>query len=267
MEGYLFVAIGKKYIDESYNLSITMRKNNDERPISLLIKSEDEDYAKEKKIFDKLIFFEPTDQLYKDCTTSFEKFCLYPRINFEKYIPYEKTIITDTDMLCIHNMDQVWEICSKNSQPVQMLGINYDLNWHWNCIEEVIQAYGKHIPHTHGGLFYIKKNKSIEDFFSYSREVFYKYDEYKCKRFFRGGKVDEIIFAITFSKFGYKPIEFHEYPIMTFNLLGEVILPTKLQTVNGSYKIMDSPISLVHMFEKSEGINYQKLFKRIVNGD
>lgn len=264
MEGYLFIAIGRKYIDESYNLSLTIRCNGDERPISLLINKEDEEYAKSKNLFDKLIFFEPNDQLYKDCVTGFEKYCLYPRINFDKYIPYEKTIITDTDMLCIYEMNQVWNTFSSNSQPIQMLGIYNDLNWHWGSLREVIEAYGKHIPHTHGGIFYIRKDDSLKVFFDYCRELFYKYDEYKCKRNFRGGKVDEIIFAIAFSKFDYKPLEFTEHPIMTFNLLGEVILPTRLQTVNNNYKIMDNPISLVHMFEKMEGLNYQKLLKRII---
>jgi hypothetical protein len=51
---------------------------------------------------------------------------------------------------------------------------------------------------------------------------------------------------------------------MTFNLFGEVLLPTNLQTVNSIYKIMDKSFSLVHMFEKSEGENYKKLFKRIL---
>jgi len=264
MEGYFFIAIGKKYIDECYNLSLTIRKYGDTRPISLLINKEDQEYALSKNLFDKLIHFEPNDKLFQDCKTNFEKFCLYPRINLDKYVPYQKTIITDSDMLCIYSMDQVWETFAKSDQPVQMLGFKNDLSWHWNTLKEVIEAYGKHIQHTHGGIFYINKTQNLEPFFNYCREVFYKYDEYKCKKYFRGGKVDEIIFAIAFSKFDYKPLEFTEHSIMTFNLLGEVILPTRLQTVNQIYKIMEKPFSLVHMFEKMEGENYQKLFKRIM---
>lgn len=267
MQGYLFVAIGQKYIEEAYNLSLSIRKFGDNNPISLLILEEDEQYAQQKKIFDKLIYFKPDDRLFDDCETNFEKFCLYPRINFDKYVPYEETIITDTDMLCIYNMEQVWKVFQSNQQPVQMLGFQNDLDWHWGTLREVIEKYGQHIPHTHGGIFYINKTNNLTNFFDYCREVFYKYDDFKCKRFFRGGKVDEIIFAIAFSKFKYKPHEFTQYPIMTFNLLGEVMLPTKLQTVQsekGMYKIMSSPISLVHMFEKSEGENYKKLLGRIL---
>lgn len=264
MEGYFFIALGRKYIDECYNLSLTIRKHNDNRPISLLIHEEDQEYAKSKVLFDKLIFFEPNDKLFEDCNTSFEKYCLYPRINFDKYVPYQKTIITDSDMLCIHNMQQVWDIFNRSEQSVQMIGINIDLDWHWGLLREVIATYGSHIPHTHGGIFYINKNNKLNDFFNYCREVFYKYDEYGCKKFFRGGKVDEIIFAIAFSHFGYQPIEFTDHSIMTFNLPGEVILPTKLQTVNSINKIMNHNFSLVHMFEKMEGLNYKKLFKRIL---
>ncbi len=265
MEGYLFIALGKKYIDECYNLSLTIRKHNDTRPISLLINKEDEEYCISKKFFDKLIYFEPNDRLFDDCKTNFEKYCLYPRINFDKYVPYDKTIITDSDMLCIYNTQQVWNLFHETKDPVQMLGIKNDLEWHWGCLREVIEKYGKHIPHTHGGLFYINKNSDkLTDFFNYCREVFYDYEKYGCKKYFRGGKVDEIIFAIAFSKFNLWPKEFTENSVITFNLLGEVILPTKLQTVNNNFMILNSPISFVHMFEKLEGQNYQKLFERIM---
>ena len=53
MEGYFFIAIGKKYIDECYNLSLTIRKYGDTRPISLLINKEDQEYALSKNLFDK----------------------------------------------------------------------------------------------------------------------------------------------------------------------------------------------------------------------
>lgn len=267
MEGYFFVAIGKRYIDECYNLSLTIRKHGDKRPISLLINEGDEEYALSKNIFDKLIYFNPNDKLFNDCETSFEKYCLYPRINFDKYLPYDKNIITDSDMLCIHNMDKVWQTFNENEQPVQMIGFKNDLTWHWGTLKDVIEAYGKHVPHTHGGIFYIKKSEKLKDFFSYCREIFYKYEDYKCKKYFRGGKVDEIIFAIAFSKFDYEPLEFTDYSIMTFNIPGTAKIPTKIQTANNIYKIMDDPIPLVHMFEKMEGENYKKLFERIMENE
>lgn len=44
-QGYLFIALGKRYIEECFLLSNTIRKTGDNRPISLLVYEEDIDFA------------------------------------------------------------------------------------------------------------------------------------------------------------------------------------------------------------------------------
>ena len=263
-QGYFFIALGKYYIDECLLLVNTIRKNGDIRPVSLLIHREDEEYARSKNTFDKMVYFEPDDELWRDSTTGFEKFCLYPRINFEKYLPYEHNIIVDSDVLCQYNPNKLWNFLTDQPKSVVMLGRHDDPNWHWGTIREVSAAYGKHVPHTHGGFFYLRKNEFLNEFFSYCREVFYRYDEYRCKRFFRGGRVDEIIFAIAHANFDMMPLEFDEYPVMTFNYTPIIQIPSKLQTEGDqNIELMDY-IPFVHMFDKMTGDNFKSLYEKIM---
>lgn len=264
-QGYLLLALGKKYIKECSYLANTIRKNNDNRPISLLIHPEDEEYAKSFGIYDKLVSFIPNDNLWEECNkTSFEKYCLYPRLRFNQYLQYDETIIVDSDVLCQFNTEHVWTYLTHQSYPIKMLGRHFDLNWHWGTIREVIEAYGKHIPHTHGGFFYFRKHPFLKEFFNYCEKIFYKYDEYKCKRFYQGGRVDEIIFAIAHSKFNLWPIPFDEYPIMSFEYTPEMEIPSKIQTEGGQNFILSGYPPFIHMFDKMDGEHFKSLYDRIM---
>jgi len=263
-QGYLLIALGQRYIDECLLLANTIRKVGDNRPISLLVHQQNVEYAQSKSMFDELIIFQPNDDLWKSCVTSFEKYCLYPRINFEKYIPYNETIIIDSDVLCQYNPEQVWKYMSYQPLSIRMLGRHNDSNWHWGHITEVSTLYGKHVPHVHGGFFYLRKGSLLNEFFDYCREVFYRYDEYGCKRYFRGGKVDEIIFAIAHSYFDLLPIEFDEFPVMTFNYSEYIDIPSKLQTeANQNIELADY-IPFVHMFDKMESSQFGSLYNKIM---
>lgn len=263
-QGYFLIALGKRYIDECYMLAETIGKQGDKRPISLLIHPEDEEYARSSYMFDQLIHFTPKDGLWNDCETSFEKFCLYPRVNFEKYLPYDENIIVDSDVLCQYSPERLWNYLSNQPLPIKMLGRFSDPSWHWNSIGEVSKAYGQHVPHVHGGFFYLRKNSFLEQFFQYCRIVFYRYDEYKCKRAFRGGRVDEIIFAIAHSYFNLKPVPFDSVPVMTFNYGLDIMIPSKLQTEGGQNVELEDYIPFVHMFDKMEGAKFNSLYDKIM---
>jgi hypothetical protein len=263
-QGYFLIALGKRYIDECLLLAKTIRKVGDNRPISLLVHSEDVEYASTLGMFDKFVEFKPEGDIWSSCTTGFEKYCLYPRINFEKYLPYDENIIVDSDVLCQYNPEEVWNYMHNQVLPVRMLGRLDDPNWHWGSIKEVSEAYGKHVPHVHGGFFYLRKDPFLNTFFQYCREVFNRYDEYKCKRMFRGGKVDEIIFAIAHANFDMNPIPFDEFPVMTFNYGLDISVPSKLQTEGGQNIEMNSCPPFVHMFDKMEGSYFSSLFDKIM---
>jgi hypothetical protein len=263
-QGYLLLALGKRFIEECALLANTIRKQNDTRPISVVIHPEDHEYVLSKGIFDQLIHFKPEGTLWNECQNNFEKYCLYPRLNFPEYLVYDETIIVDSDELCQFNSDHVWTYLSNRSCPVAMTGRSYDSNWHWGTISDVWHRYGKHVPHVHGGFFYLRKSSFLDEFFEYSREVFWKYDEYGCKRWYQNGRVDEIIFAITHSKFNLSPVEFDEYPIITFNYTSDMQIPSKLQTENGQNVELRNYIPFVHMFDKMYGDNFKSLYNKIM---
>jgi hypothetical protein len=265
-QGYFLIALGKQYIDECVKLVETIRKQGDARPVALLIHPEDGLYASEKNMFQDFVQFLPNDDLWKANETGFEKYCLYPRINFEKYLPYEENIIVDSDVLCQYNPDELWNYLSNQSLPIRMLGRKNDPNWHWGSIGEVSNAYGKNVPHVHGGFFYLRKNSFLEQFFDYCKDVFYRYDEFKCKRAFRGGRVDEIIFAISHANFNMDPVEFDDVPAMTFNYTPDISIPSKLQTEGGQNVELKDYIPFVHMFDKMGGTNFENLYNKIMNG-
>lgn len=268
-EGYFFIGLGERYIDECYNLALTIKKQNDNRPIGLLIHEKDLEYAKKKQIFNTFVFFNPNSEcnIWKICNNYFEKYCLYPRLFLNEYTPFDISITVDSDVLCQYSPESIWKTLFEKEFPVQMIGRKYDMNWHFGTINEVIQAYGKHIPHVHGGFFYLKKEHELtKQFFDYAKTLVFKYDELKCKRWYAGlgGLVDEILFAITHSYFNLFPIEFDEFPIMTFNYESDVSIPSALQTEAGQNIFMNSPIPFVHMFDKLHGKNYNELFKKIM---
>ena len=186
-------------------------------------------------------------------------------MNLPDYLPYNETIIVDSDVLCQFSTDYIWWYLSNRTTPISMTGRIFDPNWHWGQIQTVSSIFGKQIPHVHGGFFYLRKDPFLDEFFQYCREVFWKYDEYGCKRWYQNGRVDEIIFAIAHSHFNMKPIEFDDFPIMTFNYTPDMKIPSKLQTEGGQNIEMNNYIPFVHMFDKMDGSNFQTLYKKIMN--
>lgn len=266
-QGYLLLGIGRSYIDECVILLNTIRRQGDVRPASIIVNEDDVQYTQEFAVFDKIIKFTIYDEdLWKECSTNFEKYCLYPRLFLHKYVCYDETIIVDSDILCQSQTDRMWDYLRSKSLErnacVLQLGHAVDLAWHWGTIRDVINKVGKMVPHVHGGLFYLRNGSTsdasvLETYFNYSKDVFYRYDELGCKRWYQNGRVDEIIFAIAHAHLGLIPIDFHEFPIMTFNITPDMEFPTKVQT-EGSGKKFDDCIPFLHMFAFKPG---HKVFK------
>ena len=269
-QGYFLIALGQRYIVEASLLANTIKKHDESRPIALLINPEDLDYAKSFGCFDEYVPFDPTvdEETYKDCNNNFEKFCIYVRINFDKILPYDETINLDTDVLCQYNPDHLWEYLSQSDFPVRTLGKKRcDAHWHWNQGYNISQIVGKHIPAVHCGLIYIRKSKTTDKFYASVREKFLNYDKYGCKRFFRGSRTEEACYSLAFSEFDASPIEYHEYPVMTFNLDKNEVLPSKKQILIDDNNVpfeMSNYIPFIHMWEKMEGDNFKSLYERIM---
>lgn len=267
--GYLFLTFGQYYVEELLNLVKMIRKTGDDLPISVVCSNDDFDNLDRSGFFDKIIIHKFEHELYThDCQTSFEKYCLIPRLLFNTFLVYDETIITDTDMLCQYNPSHVWDIMSSIDQPVVMTGQTYSPDWHFGYNHEVSKNLGKNVPESHGGIFYINKNhKDLNNFFEKSIEVYKNYDSYKLRRMFRGGRVDEPVFAIVNALFDYRVLDFDKEPIITFNYHSDIKLPSKIQTFgrhkNPNSKELYDYIPFVHMFKPHRDL-YFKLVNRIL---
>ena len=261
IEKYLLLGFGRKYIVDSFDLIETLRHFRDRRSIEIVVLPEDEYFAVNCGLFHKVHVFDPsTDEDFNLCSTSFEKFCLIPRLNLWKFIDGDKTMVLDTDILCAAPTDKVWNLL-KNGQPVNMLGSRNNPRWHWGHWGRISEKLLIDPIETHGGLLFFNGEQEhlIKLFFKIARTAFENYDLFGMQRFYQHGAVDEPCFAYAFSKMRMSPIEFSKVAIMTFNLNENDEFPTKFMTEKEQAKVMDEYIPFVHMFCK----NQHPVFKQV----
>lgn len=267
-EGYLFLCFGKSYINDCLDIYKTLRKNNDFRNIDVVVLTKDIEYAKSLNLFKNIIPFDPEeDPKFKFCNTGFEKYCLLPRLRLNKFLNYHYTLILDVDILCSYSTEKAWSFLKKQKQGLSMLGSVDNPNWHWGSWNKICNLLNINKYETHGGLFFFNKDfeNDFEKIFKYAEECFDLYDIFGMKRFYQNGKVDEPCFAYAFNKLNYKPINFSDFPIMTFNLLETDEIPTKKMTENIQCTTMNDYIPYIHMFEKNNSYNFRRLKEKILN--
>ncbi len=275
-EGYMLMGFGRKYVDEC-RLAVDMLNQFDTtREKALMTKQEDLEYAQSLGVFDHIavVDFE-NEPLLKDEENPHNLYCVISRILMPKFIPFDKAIALDSDIVTMFDPQQVWDYFNATNQPFASCGYEYEQDWHWAQIDEVIEKVGEKVPSIHGGVLYFNKthadfNKFAED----CKEICVNYDDYNCKRMFRGGMTDEVIFAIAMVKNNCKPLHYVDYPVVSFNLPPNIQLPFYFHTRNGlnlegTVERTKSPCVFNHIFFH-EGNNqmllqwYLLFYKRIM---
>lgn len=153
--GFLYLATGKQYIDESLRSSITLRKHHPEIPICLI--TDDPDFFNEKEhCFNQIIRInQPT-------------YSLLDKIQIDK-TPYDKTIFIDTDTICIEPIDELFALLEKCDLVIHQNAEGYDYDF---------EKYGLNIamPEFNTGLIGFNKKKLIEtNFFKDWESLYNKY--------------------------------------------------------------------------------------------
>lgn len=268
-QSYLLLCFGKKYINHAKDLVDTLRHFKDNRPINSVVSPEDYDYATSLKLFDKVITYDVTKHhLYSICITNFEKYGLLPRLELYKFVNTDYTMVLDVDILCAYNTDTLWEYLLNKNQTLVMIGSKNNTSWHWGKWGEVCKKNNIKPQETHGGLFFIdnRNPKILKQIFQDAEYCFLNYDQLGLLRYYQGGTVDEPCFAYAFSKNNLIPVEFSEFPSITFNLQAIVDdIPTKNMTESQQNRIMSNYIPFIHMFEKNDTINFKLLKQKILN--
>jgi hypothetical protein len=267
-ESYLFFGFGQQYIEDSIDCIETLRHFKDKRKISIVVNPEDENFTKNKRIFDHVISYDIySDDLFTLCQTNFEKFCLLPRLRLPNFLVSKYTIVLDTDILCSYYTDKLWSYFINKNQSLIMLGSKDNKIWHWGRWGQICDYLGTSPYETHGGLFFIdSSNKnSLQNIWNSAIYAFKNYSDLGMLKLYQNGRVDEPCFSYSFSKNNLVPVEFSEFPAMTFNL--EAIrenIPTKNMTEQNQKQIMNDYITFIHMFEKNYTSNFQLLKKKIL---
>ena len=262
-EGYFLMGFGEKYIDESQKMVETLKKFDDLRPVALMTHKENIKYAEDKRIFNDVICVDVND--IKD-SNSHNSFCVRPRVYMPKYMPYEKVISLDSDMICLHNPQHAWDFFNNTDQPFMCCGFDYEKCWHWGRVDQVIQTVGKKIPSIHGGVLYFNKNHiHFNTFYEYTKDALNNYDEYNCMRSFRGGMTDEVIFSIAMAKLNIKPLHYEKFPIVSFNLPITIELPCYVQSRDGentqNHIITKYPTIFNHLFFHEKSMSKERQIK------
>jgi hypothetical protein len=262
IEGYIFMGFGKKYVDECRCAVDMLNVFDKKRPKAILTNTKDAPYAKSLNVFDDVVVIDfDKEPLLKSEKNPHNLYCVIPRILMPKYLPYEKTLALDSDIVTLYNPEQVWDFMNSKNQAFVCCGYEYEKCWHWGKIDGVISKLGKKIPSIHGGvLFFNMKHPDMEQFSNDCLEICENYDTYGCQRIFRGGMTDEVIFAIAMAKQDYLPLHYVEYPIVSFNLPPNISIPFNFHTRNGldraTYEATQLPIIFNHIFFH-EGNNMQ----------
>lgn len=266
-QSYLFLCFGRSYILDSQDVIDTLRACGDHKPVNIVVLPEDFQFAKESGFFDYVHSLDIFNhELFPFCQTSFEKFCLLPRLELYKFLTTEYTIVLDVDVLCSYNTNKIWDFLIQKNQDLIMLGSKNNPAWHWGYWGEICSQINIIPQETHGGLFFLKNTKNLKKIFEDAKECFLNYDNLGMLRFYQNGAVDEPCFSYAFSKNGLEAVEFSEFPIMTFNLTSEDDMPTRKMTEARQSKLMDDFIPFIHMFEKNNGKNFLTIKEKIING-
>jgi hypothetical protein len=264
MEGYIFMGFGKRYVDECRFAVDMLNVFDKTRPKAILTNTVDEEYARSLGVFDDIVVidFEQEPLLAKE-ENPHNLYCVIPRILMPKYLPYDKTLALDSDIVTMSDPSHVWEFLNSKDQAFVCCGYEYEQDWHWAKIDEVIEKLGTTVPSIHGGvLCFDMAHSGMKQFAADCIEICENYDEYGCHRLFRGGMTDEVIFAIAMAKQDYKPLHYVDYPIVSFNLPPSVPVPFNFHTRNGldpnTYEPTKVPTVFNHIFFH-EGNNMQLL--------
>lgn len=270
------MGFGRSYVDECRHAVDMINMFDKNRPKSILTNKNDEEYAVSLGCFDDVIAIDfESEPLLSTEKNSHNLFCVIPRILMPKYLPYDKTLALDSDIVTMHDPQQVWDFMNSKDQAFVCCGYDYEDDWHWGKIKDVVAVVGKDVPSIHGGvLFFNKQHAGMQKFSNDCVEICEKYDDYGCKRMFRGGMTDEVIFAIAMANQDYRPLNYVDYPIVSFNIPPNVELPLMYHTMTGmnisSYQKTKKPIVFNHIFFH-EGNNlallgYYKTFYKMLTG-
>lgn len=254
-EGYVLVALGAKYHQMVKNFVSTLRKYGDKRPV-FIINEEN---------------LNSNTNLFRDCSSAFERYGTYPKITLDEYLPFDHNMYLDCDMLCGANTDHVWEYFKSSDNYVHQLG-KYPSLWKPEFKDNFENMYSKKLYLCHGSLIYMRRGKEFTDFSSFMKDDVwnnyfkYNFNDINNHNSSRSGKTDQVIYSIASALMDIFPSDMMGHPFVThvsgprtFNGVGQrnVYFRDEISTFN-----IDVPF--FHMWDKVDSPNYINTLKALL---
>lgn len=162
-QGYLTLATGdRQYFDAAANVALSVRLNDEKRPISLLCDDAAKLTAEEKKLFDRIIVALP-GTLGVGCAG---------KLDVPDFLPYPETVFLDSDCLILKkDMDRHWEKLS--GQCFNVAGSLQDSGaWYTFDIADVCQKLGlPYMVYMNSGVMYFRKGDELDAFLTVVRDL------------------------------------------------------------------------------------------------
>jgi hypothetical protein len=211
-EAYVFIAIGDKYIKEAINLVNSLKLWDRNRDYVLISDS--------NKLYPDFNHVVDISNEFKGITNSHDKYCVVSRIVTPKYITHKRFIMIDTDILCMNNPEEMWNMFKNTKQCFSCVGGKDGSKWHWGNIDNINKFLGMNMKPMHGGVIFFDKTKpSYTQFYIDLVYSLHNYTKLGFKKMFRDNSMtDEILLSYAMEKNNITPLNFIKYPIVSFCL-------------------------------------------------
>lgn len=180
-KGYICVVQNNKttnYLQLAYALALSIKKTQKEvNKLSIITDIKDIPIYMQK-IFDNIIFI-------KNDRAKNKNWKLDNIIDLYDYTPYNETIMLDSDMLFLSNIDHWWKFLSLKDIWFTTKIKNYQNNY---CLENTIyrQEFIKNkIPSVYNAFFYFKKSSNAEELFNMVKIIHKNWDFFCNKYLFK----------------------------------------------------------------------------------
>jgi len=222
-EGYLLCCFNdEKYFKLAHRIVKNIRIYDSYRQICILTDNPDyfeESYVALNKILIKKFDYENIPQYFHcniDMNNTWNKNGLIPKVYHSYYTPFENTMFMDVDMIFKKDFTFIWEMYYKSPNLILFPGLSdknnrSPSNWHWGCIDELMQTIGISIPQVFGTVLVYNSNvKNIMT--KHLENIFVNIESWNVRCWYRNGLADEIVYAIIFGFENVRPnIELHDW--------------------------------------------------------
>jgi len=193
----------------AYNLAVSIKHHNPNIIIAVLTDGNAFSHLtdEQRAIFDKEVLIGGEDLTHNGKFNAGKA-----KLSGYKYFPFDENMIVDADTICVADIGQLFNRCSKDVHA-QVCGKFTNLSETWTCqwmplpfVKEVFKLPTSYnIYEINSSFMYIKKGKTAEDFYKTALNNFISTPSHPKMRTWGGGFPDELAFNVAFAQQNIDP--------------------------------------------------------------